>query len=215
MGPIYSVPCLEIMDIVVATITCSGPRRWTCRSLGQWVGWEVPNIPTPFPSPGQGSDGSFPEVLQAPVGGTIQVQCPYRPQDIKARKVWCQVLPEGCQPLVSSAVDRRAPGPSRVSLTDLGSGLLQVQMVDLREEDAGEYSCVVEAASGPQTVHRIALDILPAGEKSQAGHLSSDGPSPPQPAALGSLGSGGPLWGRGFGRRHPFDISAGNGNQTG
>nr|XP_019607120.1 PREDICTED: trem-like transcript 1 protein [Rhinolophus sinicus] len=111
---------------------------------------------------GQGSADSFPEVLQATVGGSIQVQCLYRLQDIRARKVWCRFMPEGCQPLVSSAVDRRAPGHSRAFLTDLGSGLLQVDMIALREDDAGEYGCVVEGPTGPQTLHRIALDILPA-----------------------------------------------------
>lgn len=109
---------------------------------------------------------TFPEVLQAPVGGSILVQCHYRPQDIKARKVWCRFLPEGCQPLVSSAVDRRAPGGGRMFLTDLGGGLLQVEMITLQEEDAGEYGCVVEGATGPQTVHRVALDVLPPGELS-------------------------------------------------
>ncbi|XP_032958415.1 trem-like transcript 1 protein isoform X1 [Rhinolophus ferrumequinum] len=111
---------------------------------------------------GQGSAGSFPEVLQAQVGGSIRVQCLYRLQDIRARKVWCRFMPDGCQPLVSSAVDRRAPGHSRAFLTDLGSGLLQVEMIALREDDAGEYGCVVEGPTGPQTLHRIALDILPA-----------------------------------------------------
>lgn len=141
-----------------------------------------------FPSLGQGSAGTFPEVLQAPVGGSILVQCRYGPQDIKARKVWCRLLPEGCQPLVSSAVDRRAPGGERMFLTDLGGGLLQVEMITLREEDAGEYGCVVEGATGPQTVHRVALDVLPPGEFSSAGHC----PSPPPPAALGSLRDGDP-----------------------
>ncbi|XP_011929147.1 PREDICTED: trem-like transcript 1 protein isoform X3 [Cercocebus atys] len=58
---------------------------------------------------GQGIVGSLPEVLQAPVGSSILVQCHYRLQDVKAQKVWCRFSPEGCQPLVSSAVDRRAP----------------------------------------------------------------------------------------------------------
>nr|KAF6342294.1 triggering receptor expressed on myeloid cells like 1 [Myotis myotis] len=111
---------------------------------------------------GQGSAGSLPEELQARVGSSIQVHCHYRPQDGRARKVWCRFLPEGCQPLVSSAVDRRAPGHSRTFLTDMGSGLLQVEMTSLREEDAGEYGCVVETATGSQTVHRVALEVLPA-----------------------------------------------------
>uniref|UniRef100_A0A452EGG7 Triggering receptor expressed on myeloid cells like 1 n=1 Tax=Capra hircus TaxID=9925 RepID=A0A452EGG7_CAPHI len=113
---------------------------------------------------GQGSTGSLPELLQAPKGSSILVQCHYRLQDVKAQKVWCQVLPEGCQPLVTSAVNRGAPAGSRVFLTDLGGGLLQVEMLALREEDAGEYACVVEGLSGPQTVHRVTLDVLPAGE---------------------------------------------------
>ncbi|KAM5285955.1 LOW QUALITY PROTEIN: trem-like transcript 1 protein [Hipposideros larvatus] len=133
---------------------------------------------------GQGLAGILPEVLQAPVGGSILVQCLYRLQDIKARKVWCRFLPEGCQPLVSSAVDRRAPGHSRAFLTDLGSGLLQVEMISLREDDAGEYGCMVEGPSGPQTLHRVALDILPAasdreeeeeeGEIYKVGSLAND-----------------------------------------
>uniref|UniRef100_A0A452SU51 Triggering receptor expressed on myeloid cells like 1 n=1 Tax=Ursus americanus TaxID=9643 RepID=A0A452SU51_URSAM len=127
---------------------------------------------------GQGSRGTFPEVLQAPVGGSVLVQCHYRLQDVRARKVWCRFLPEGCQPLVSSAVDRRAPGGSRMFLTDLGGGLLQVEMITLREEDAGEYGCVVEGTTGPQTVHRVALDVLPPEEEEtyKVGGLA-DGPS--------------------------------------
>lgn len=116
------------------------------------------------PFPGQGWDDSLPEVLQAPVGGTIQVQCHYQLQDSRSRKLWCKFLSDGCQPLGSSAVDRQAPGGSRVFLTDLGGGLLQVQMVMLRMEDSGEYGCVVEGAAGPQTVHRVALNVSPTGK---------------------------------------------------
>ncbi|TEA42387.1 hypothetical protein DBR06_SOUSAS1810177 [Sousa chinensis] len=143
---------------------------------------------------GQGSAGSLPEVLQAPVGSSILVQCHYRLQDVKARKVWCRFLPEGCQPLVSSAVDRTAPASSRIFLTDLGGGLLQVEMVTLQEEDAGEYGCVVEGISGPQTVHRISLDVLPAApglkekdeETHQVGSLTDISSSDP-------VGSASPL----------------------
>lgn len=125
--------------------------------------------PTSLPSPGQGSADSHPEVLQAPVGSSIQVQCRYRLQDLRARKVWCRFLQEGCQPLVTSAVDRRAPGSGRTFLTDLGGGLLQVEMVTLQEEDTGEYGCVVEGAAGPQTLHRVSLLVLPPGECTQDG----------------------------------------------
>ncbi|XP_020012698.1 trem-like transcript 1 protein isoform X2 [Castor canadensis] len=111
---------------------------------------------------GQGSADNLPEVLQAPVGGSILVQCHYRLQDVRAQKVWCRFSPEGCQPLVSSAVDRRAPGSRRIFLTDLGGGLLQVEMITLQEEDAGEYGCVVDGASGPQTLHTVSLQVLPA-----------------------------------------------------
>ncbi|XP_059099952.1 trem-like transcript 1 protein isoform X1 [Peromyscus eremicus] len=110
---------------------------------------------------GQGSADSHPEVLQAPVGSSIQVHCRYRLQDLRARKVWCRFLQEVCQPLVTSAVDRRAPGSERTFLTDLGGGLLQVEMVTLQEEDTGEYGCVVEGAAGPQTLHRVSLLVLP------------------------------------------------------
>lgn len=138
--------------------------------LCQWVDREVPALtartPTTFPPPGQGSATSLPEALQAPVGGAILVQCHYRLQDIRAPKVWCRFLPEGCQPLVSSAVDRGAPGDGRMFLTDLGGGLLQVEMIGLREEDSGEYGCVVEGSAGPLTVHRVALDVFPPGELS-------------------------------------------------
>ncbi|XP_012576636.1 PREDICTED: trem-like transcript 1 protein isoform X1 [Condylura cristata] len=113
---------------------------------------------------GQSLAGSPPEMLRAPVGSSILVQCHYRPQDVKAHKVWCRFSPEGCQPLVSSVVDRGAPGGRRVFLTDLGDGLLQVEMVSLRKEDAGEYWCMVEGAAGPQTVHRVALEVIPAEE---------------------------------------------------
>ncbi|KAL6078895.1 hypothetical protein STEG23_025465, partial [Scotinomys teguina] len=110
---------------------------------------------------GQGSADSRPEVLQAPVGSSIQVQCRYRLQDVRALKVWCRFLHEGCQPLVTSAVDRRAPESGRIILTDLGGGLLQVEMVSLQEEDTGEYGCVVDGAAGSQTLHRVSLLVLP------------------------------------------------------
>ncbi|XP_008261127.1 trem-like transcript 1 protein isoform X1 [Oryctolagus cuniculus] len=110
---------------------------------------------------GQGSAASLPELLQAPVGATILVQCHYRLQDVKARKVWCRFSADSCQPLVSSAVDRRTPGGSRTFLTDLGGGLLQVEVVALQEDDAGEYGCIVEGAAGPQTLHRVSLVVLP------------------------------------------------------
>lgn len=124
-------------------------------------------------SSGPGWADRFPEVLQAPAGGSIQVHCHYRLQDIKSRKVWCRFLPDGCQALGSSAVDRQAPGGGRVFLTDLGGGLLQVQMVTLHKEDAGEYGCVVEGATGPETVHRVTLEVLPTGEVTWAGHRAS------------------------------------------
>ncbi|XP_021073917.1 trem-like transcript 1 protein isoform X2 [Mus pahari] len=110
---------------------------------------------------GQGSADSHPEVLQAPVGSSILVQCHYRLQDVRARKVWCQFLQEGCHPLVTSSVDRRAPGNGRIFLTDMGGGLLQVEMVTLQEEDTGEYGCMVEGAAGPQILHRVSLLVLP------------------------------------------------------
>ncbi|XP_054424720.1 trem-like transcript 1 protein isoform X2 [Pteronotus mesoamericanus] len=122
------------------------------------------------------------EELQAPAGGSLQVDCLYQLQDIRSRKVWCRFLPEGCQPLVSSAVDRRAPGHSRTFLTDLGSGLLRVEMIDLREEDAGEYGCMVEGASGPQTVRSVTLRILPT-EEEEVGSLADDPSSDPAGSA--------------------------------
>ncbi|XP_006860648.1 PREDICTED: trem-like transcript 1 protein [Chrysochloris asiatica] len=141
---------------------------------------------------GQSSVYSLPEVLQASLGGSIVVQCHYRLQDSKARKVWCRFMPEGCQPVVSSAVDRRVSGGRHPFLTDLGGGLLQVEMVNLEEEDAGEYGCVVEGASGPQTVHRVILEILPTGEFSSSYTLGALGKeassdlvgsaSPPEPS---------------------------------
>ncbi|XP_012874594.1 PREDICTED: trem-like transcript 1 protein [Dipodomys ordii] len=114
--------------------------------------------------PGWGWAHSLPEPVQAPVGGSIQVQCHYPLQEVRAPKLWCRFSStRGCQPLGSSAVDRRAPGSRRTLLTDLGGGLLQVEMQSLREEDAGEYGCVVESASGPLTLHTIALQVLPQG----------------------------------------------------
>ncbi|KAF0880246.1 TRML1 protein, partial [Crocuta crocuta] len=146
-------------------------------------------IPTSLPSAAQAATGSFPEVLQAPVGGSILVQCHYRLQDVKARKVWCRFLPDGCQPLVSSAVDRGAPAGGRMFLTDLGGGLLQVEMITLREEDTGEYGCVVEGAAGTQTLHRVALDVVPPEEEEDTYKVGSlaDGPS------LDTAGSASPL----------------------
>lgn len=156
----------------MATIVGVSPegRSLDPGALCSWVGLEA-SRPTllDFPSPGQGSAGSLPELLQAPVGSSILVQCHYRPQDLRARKVWCRFLQGVCQPVVSSVVDRRTPAGSRIFLTDMGGGLLQVEMVTLQEEDAGEYGCLVEGASGPQTVHKVTLDVLPAGELSWLG----------------------------------------------
>ncbi|XP_048205156.1 trem-like transcript 1 protein [Perognathus longimembris pacificus] len=119
-------------------------------------------------APGWGWAGSLPEVLQAPVGGAIQVQCHYPLQEARAPKVWCRFSPtQGCQPLGSSAVDRRGAGSPRTLLTDMGGGLLQVQMGMLREDDAGEYGCVADTASGPLTLHTIALQVLPTGEEEE------------------------------------------------
>lgn len=135
---------------------------------GEWArnhAWFYPTLtPTSLLSTGQGSADSHPEVLQAPVGSSILVQCHYRLQDVRARKMWCRFLKEGCRPLVTSAVDRRGPGNGRIFLTDMGGGLLQVEMITLQEEDTGEYGCVVEGAAGPQTLHRVSLLVLPLGE---------------------------------------------------
>ncbi|XP_077017854.1 trem-like transcript 1 protein [Tamandua tetradactyla] len=135
---------------------------------------------------GQGSAGSLPEVLEVPVGGSIVVQCHYRLQDVKARKVWCRFLPEECQTLVSSGVDRRAPEGGRTFLTDLGGGLLQVEMVTLQKEDAGEYGCVVQGAMGPQTLHRVALQVYspaPDLKTKKTGNLADDPSSDPEGSA--------------------------------
>ncbi|XP_040839274.1 trem-like transcript 1 protein isoform X1 [Ochotona curzoniae] len=124
---------------------------------------------------GQGSVVSRPELLQVQTGSSILVQCHYRLQDVKAQKVWCRFSAASCQPLVTSAVDRRGPGGGRTFLTDLGGGLLQVEMVSLQEEDAGEYGCMVEGAAGPQTLHRISLVVLPqvAGQSEETYKLGS------------------------------------------
>lgn len=145
---------------------------------------------------GQGSAESHPEVLQAPVGSSILVQCHYRLQDVRAPKVWCRFSQEECQPLVTSAVDRGAPGSGRIFLTDLGGGLLQVEMVTLQEEDTGEYGCVVKGAAGPQTLHRISLLVLPPvpgpGEEEAEEKESYRTGSLPNDPALDPVGSAGP-----------------------
>ncbi|XP_051008547.1 trem-like transcript 1 protein [Acomys russatus] len=157
---------------------------------------------------GQGSADSHPEMLQAPVGSSIQVQCHYRLQDVRARKVWCLFLQESCQPLVTSAVDRRAPENRRIFLTDLGGGLLQVQMVSLQEEDTGEYGCVVEGAAGPQTLHKVSLLVLPPvpgpgeGEEAEEEKETYRTGSLPKDPSLDPSGSASP---HEF-RRHKYSI---------
>lgn len=135
-------------------------------------------------------------MLQAPVGSSILVQCPYRLQDVRAHKVWCRFSQEECQPLVTSAVDRRAPGSGHIFLTDLGGGLLQVEMVTLQEEDTGEYGCVVEGAAGPQTLHRVSLLVLPPvpgpGEEEAEESESYRTGSLPKDPSLDPAGSAGP-----------------------
>ncbi|KAI5278982.1 trem-like transcript 1 protein isoform X2 [Manis pentadactyla] len=37
----------------------------------------------------------------------------------------------------------------------------KVEMIGLREEDSGEYGCVVKGSAGPLTVHRVALAVFP------------------------------------------------------
>ncbi|KAL1771734.1 trem-like transcript 1 protein isoform X1 [Sigmodon hispidus] len=144
---------------------------------------------------GQGSAESHPEVLQAPVGSFIVVQCHYRLQDVRALKVWCRFLQESCQSLVTSAVDRRDPGNDRIFLTDLGGGLLQVEMVTLQEEDTGEYGCVVEGAAGTQILHRVTLQVLPPAprpgeekevEDKKGRHPTASLPEDPSLEATGS-----------------------------
>lgn len=108
------------------------------------------------------------------------MQCHYRLQDIRARKVWCRFSLNGCQPLVTSVVNRSAPENQRIFLTDMGGGLLQVEMVTLQEADAGEYGCLVEGASGPHLVHTFSLEVQPKGES----------PSPPGPTQGCMLGQG-------------------------
>uniref|UniRef100_A0A8C6D6M2 Immunoglobulin V-set domain-containing protein n=1 Tax=Moschus moschiferus TaxID=68415 RepID=A0A8C6D6M2_MOSMO len=81
---------------------------------------------------GQGSAGSLPEVLQAPVGSSILVQCHYRLQDVKARKVWCRVLPEGCQPLVTSAVNRSHILLPQLRALASSSGIFNILFFSLR-----------------------------------------------------------------------------------
>ncbi|KAM6185109.1 trem-like transcript 1 protein [Rhynchocyon petersi] len=135
---------------------------------------------------------SLPEVLRVPVGGSILVQCHYRLQDVRARKVWCRFLEERCSLLASSAVDRGVPSNSRVFLTDMGGGLLQVEMINLWEQDAGEYGCVVDGAAGPQTLHRIYLEVLPPApgvkeEETSSTSSLTDEHSP------GPMGSSSPL----------------------
>ncbi|KAK7815473.1 hypothetical protein U0070_005585 [Myodes glareolus] len=154
---------------------------------------------------GQASAESHPEVLQAPVGSSILVQCHYRLQDVRARKVWCRFSQEECQPLVTSAVDRGAPGSGRIFLTDLGGGLLQVEMVTLQEEDTGEYGCMVEGAAGPQTLHRISLLVLPPvpgpGEEEVEENESYRTGSLPKDPSLDPTGSAGPQF-----RKHESSI---------
>lgn len=147
-----------------------------------------------------------------PVGGSIVVQCHYRLQDVRARKVWCRFSPAGCQPLVSSGVDRSAPGGKRTFLTDLGGGLLQVEMIALQEEDAGQYGCVVEGAGGPQTVHTISLEMLPSGESPWACHHPLTClPSPHLWPRLSGLEGGAPA-GRPWERYHIYNSCVGSGN---
>ncbi|KAM5262643.1 trem-like transcript 1 protein [Ctenodactylus gundi] len=119
---------------------------------------------------GRGSAGRA-KVLSVPLGASLQVQCRYRPQDIRAQKVWCRMTLGVCQPLVTSGVDRSNPGGGRTSLTDLGGGLMQVDMATLQKGDEGEYSCAVEGAEGLQLVHTFSVQVLTPGEPPEGGEL--------------------------------------------
>ncbi|XP_007483910.1 trem-like transcript 1 protein [Monodelphis domestica] len=100
------------------------------------------------------------EVLETIAGSSISLQCRYEPKDIRARKVWCRILPTGCRSIITSVVDRRAPGSGKAHLTDLGEGLLEVVMDDVQLEDAGEYNCMVDTATGPQVIQKFILKVF-------------------------------------------------------
>ncbi|XP_068964406.1 trem-like transcript 1 protein [Petaurus breviceps papuanus] len=101
------------------------------------------------------------EIIQTTAGGSISLQCHYDPEDARARKVWCQFLSTECQPLVTSVVDRRAPGSEKAHLTDLGEGLLEVVMDNVQLEDAGEYGCMVETTTGLRALGMFILKVSP------------------------------------------------------
>ncbi|XP_043820032.1 trem-like transcript 1 protein [Dromiciops gliroides] len=103
-----------------------------------------------------------PKVINATAGEPISLKCHYALEDVRARKVWCQFLTTGCQPLVTSVVDRRTPGSEKAHLTDLGEGLLEVVIDEVQLEDAGKYGCMVETTTGLQILHTFILKVSPA-----------------------------------------------------
>ncbi|XP_012404485.1 trem-like transcript 1 protein [Sarcophilus harrisii] len=106
-----------------------------------------------------------PEVLQTTAGSSVSLQCHYDPEDARARKVWCQFLMVKCQPLVTSAVDRRRPGSKKAYLTDLGEGLLEVVMNDVQVEDSGKYGCMVETSTGLRPLNTFILQVSSPGSR--------------------------------------------------
>ncbi|XP_036621733.1 trem-like transcript 1 protein [Trichosurus vulpecula] len=106
-------------------------------------------------------EGAAPEIIETTAGDSISLQCHYNPEDARARKVWCQFFSTECRPLVTSVVDRRAPGSEKVHLTDLGEGLLEVVMDEVQLEDAGEYSCMVDTTRGLRALGMFILRVSP------------------------------------------------------
>ncbi|XP_044532992.1 trem-like transcript 1 protein [Gracilinanus agilis] len=108
------------------------------------------------------------EVLETIAGSSISLQCRYEPKDSRGRKVWCRIVSTGCRSLVTSMVDRRAVGSGKAHLTDLGEGLLEVVMDDVQLEDAGEYNCMMDTATGPQVMQTFILKVsLPVSRQEE------------------------------------------------
>ncbi|XP_074167092.1 trem-like transcript 1 protein [Sminthopsis crassicaudata] len=100
-----------------------------------------------------------PEIIQTTAGSSISLQCHYDSEDARARKVWCYFSSMKCQPLVTSAVDRRNPGSQKAYLTDLGEGLLEVVMNDVQVNNSGKYGCMVETSTGLRPLSTFILQV--------------------------------------------------------
>ncbi|XP_053560684.1 trem-like transcript 4 protein isoform X2 [Bombina bombina] len=104
-------------------------------------------------------------VLSAYSGETIIIQCPYKPYSYRwEKKQWCKEDDAGqCHSVVSArrywSYTKRINGSIYI-YDDINEGFVQVNMSDLKPEDAGMYQCQSVYYGGVRLLKRIEVRVL-------------------------------------------------------